>query len=520
MTSLNSLAEKYKDYSHDQLIQLVTLLHEQINRLSQELYSKKSERRKQDPEGMTPLFNEVEKEGKEDDSTEEDETEVQAHKRKKKRGGKRKPLPDYLPRVRVEHDLSDQEKICPIHNTPLVRIGEEVSEKMQLIPAEINVVEDVTFAYKCPCCAKSGLNENIIKSKGPSYLIPKSFATPSLLAHIAVSKYQDALPLYRQEKIFLRHSVEISRSTMAHWLIQSADAARPIYNLMYDDLLEEPVIGSDETPVQVLNEPKREPHQLSYMWVTMTMVTAPIILFHYYTGRSTKIAKKILEGFKGTVVCDGLRSYDAFARIAGAVLAACMAHIRRKFFQAEKAIKKADPKSIPKTAKPLQLIRELYKIERENRDKPPDEILIARQEKSKPIMEELKQWLDEMQDRVLPKSLLGKAINYALDQWPKMLVFLDNPLVPIDNNRTENAIRPFVIGRGNWLFSATPEGAESSAILYSLVESAKANNIDPFSYLCLIFKELPYAKNVDDYRRLMPHTVKNYHNLKPYQIPK
>ena len=452
------------------------------------------------------------------EESEEDEVAVKPHKRKR---GKRKPLPQNLERVRQEFDLSDEEKICPDHGTPLVKIGENVTEQLDYIPAKLRVIENVTFTYKCPCCSEENDSEKIIASLPDQQPIPKSFASPSLLAFLVVAKYQDALPLYRVERQFYRMGIELTRTTMARWMIQLANLCLPLWNLMIEQILSSQVVGCDETPVQVLKEEHRTAQQTSYMWVLHNAHGPPIVIFNYQTGRSGKTAGEILGGFEGILLCDGLKSYDSFARKAFITLAACLAHIRRKFYAAEKAAKKNGAKSSQiKASIPLNLIRQLYKIEKEIKGKSPDEILEKRKEESRPIMDQLKSWLDKEVDRVLPKSLLGKAINYSLDQWPKMEVFLSNGLVPVDNNQAERFIRSFVIGRKNWIFSATAKGAEASAILYSLVESAKANKIGPYSYLYSIFKELPKAKGLTDFENLLPHKIAEHYKIEPYRPPK
>ncbi len=520
MEATEDIKSKYGDYTKEQFLELVASMQTTIDYLKHQLFSKKSERRTADPEGMKSLFDEAEQilaeSEEDDDEVEKDDNsnESSEEAEKKKKRGKRKPLPKNLPRERVEHDLSEDEKVCSIHGTALIRLGEQSTEQLEIIPAQIKVIDHVTFTYKCPCCSEEGEKENIIKSTSEPSPIAKSFAGPGLLSYIATSKYCDALPLYRLEKILARYGIEISRTTMARWIIQCAGLVVPLINLMREDLLGRKVLGCDETPVQVLDEPQRKPEQMSFMWVMTSLEGAPIILFKYDTGRSAKTARDLLGEFSGTVVCDGLKSYDSFARSSDVTLAGCMAHVRRKFYQAEKAIKKAAPKTKPKTAVPLDLIRKLYRIEEFLKGQPPDVVLAQRQELSKPLMDQLKEWLDLEVTRNLPKSLIGKAIAYALDQWSKMQVFLENPLVPIDNNPTERCIRPFVIGRGNWMFSQSQAGAEASANLYSLIESAKANGIEPYDYLMLIFKELPKATEIAQFEKLLPHKIKDHFNLK------
>ena len=516
---IDDLKQRYNDYSTEQLLELIVSLQSKIALLERTLFARKSERRHDDPEGMKNLFDEIESEAanESDEDSQEEEIKVGEHTRVR---GKRKPLPAILPRVRREFDLTDAEKKCPHHRIDMVRIGESKTEQLDIIPAKIQVIENVTFSYKCPCCSKENTGDQIIESKLPAQPIPKSIAAPGLLAFIGVSKFMDALPLYRLERQFARIGVELSRTTMARWMIATAKLARPVWNLMLEELIASGVLCCDETPVQVLNEPNRSAEQKSCMWALLRPYGPQIIIYNYHTSRSAQAALDLLDDFAGILICDGLKSYNAAARKSRFTLAGCMAHIRRKFFDAEKSAKQENATAAKNRAsKALDLIRRLYQIEKEVRDKSPEEILAARHEKSRPIMEDLKRWLDEEVTRVLPKSLLGKAVHYALEQWPKMQAFLENGLVPIDNNAAERCIRPFVIGRNNWLFSATTAGAESSAVLYSLVESAKANHLDPYDYLKTIFKELPAAQTVEDFADLMPHRIRLKHPVASYRAP-
>lgn len=523
METIAAIKRKYDSFTHEQLIELIATMQGKIDGLMQALFQKKSERLLEDPQGMRSIFDEIEdldEAAAVDNSEAESESEtVTVGPFTRKKRGSRKPLPENLPRERVEYDLSEEDKICKIHGTAMEKIGEKVSEKIEIIPAKSKVLQEVRFSYKCSCCSDSEVKDTIVTAAAVPSIIPKSFSTPSLLAYIATAKFHDCLPLYRQEKIFQRYQIDLDRTTMARWMIQCAIAAQPLINLMHEELLERTVIGCDETPLQVLKEPQRTAEQKSYMWVTRSMFGASIVVFHYHQGRSAKTASEILDEYSGVIVCDGLKTYDSFANTHKVKLAACMAHIRRKFMSAHKALKKANPKVEPRTAQPLALIKALYKIEAEIKGYATESIQLNRQQRSKLLMDRLKVWVDLHQSKVLPKSLTGKAITYALDQWDKMLVFLENPLVPIDNNPTERSIRPFVVGRKNWLFAATPKGAHASATLYSLIESAKENSIEPFEYLKLIFKELPKAKELGDFKKLLPHEVKRHYDLQCYRLP-
>ena len=510
---------EYQNMSKEQLIERIIGLEADKASLQYLLFSRRSEKRAIDPEGMQPLFDEVEEAVKED-IAEIEKPEPDESKAKRKKNPGRKPLSANLPRERREHDLSEEDKHCPIHQTALTRIGEKVREELEIIPAKVKVIEHVTFSYKCPCCSKAEDNDNIISSHREPGLIPKSFASPSLLAYIATAKYCDHLPLYRQEQIFTRYGIDLKRNVMASWMIKSSNQATPLINLMKDQLLTSKVAGCDETPLQVLNEPQRKPEQTSYMWVGVSMCGPPVVLFNYDSRRNTQAAKNFLDGFEGILVCDGLKTYNALARSENMTLAGCLVHIRRGFVKAERALKKANPKAKTKASIPLSLIKSLYKVENDSLGKSRSEKLQKRQNESIPLMNELHSWLIKEKSKTLPKSLIGKAIRYALDQWDKMQIFLHNPDVPLDNNRSERAIRPFVIGRSNWVFSNSCAGAEASANLYSLIESAKANGLDPFSYLCVIFKELAKAKSLEDYERLLPYNIRFHFDIKPLINPK
>jgi transposase len=512
-TNTPTAVKQLKKLTNKELVDLVISLRSDIFLLKQYAYARKSERSKQDPIGMDLLFNEIE--STDDVSLEADETvskEVKGHTREYKRG-KRKPLPEDLKRIRKEFDLSTQEKICQTHNTALIKIGEDISEKLDIVPASIHVIQEVTFKYKCPCCSKENEKENIISSKKPESILPKSNASAGLLAHIAVSKFEDSLPLYRQERIFKRCNIDISRSTMSRWMIKVADQCQPLINLMHEDLLSSSVLHCDETHVQVLNEKGRKPEQKSYMWTLARNGPEPVCLFKYEPSRSGKAARKILDGFKGTLVTDAYVVYDSLAMILAFKLACCLAHIRRKFFLAEKQEKQSGAKKGCKASVAMAYIRQIYAIEKSIAGATPEKRLEIRQSQSKKVYLEMESWLLREKDLVLPGSLTGKAISYALNQWEKMGVFLRDPFVPVDNNFIEAQIRNFAIGRKNWMFSATENGAHSSAILYSLIVSAKLNGIQPFDYLHLIFKELPLATCLEDFEKLLPYIVKKHFSI-------
>ena len=524
METLEQAKIEYADFSKDDFILEIVKLKSNLTSLQHFLFDTGKETSLVKGDIYNPkqpeLFNEAEDlaaQDKPEDISDEDLSDVKPHRRRR---GKRRLLSKDLPRHTEVNDISDEEKVCKQHGTPLEKIGESSVEKLKLVPAKILVIERKTPKYKCPSCEEEEGKAEIISAPNPVDIIPKSFATPELLAYIVSSKYEDHLPLYRQEKIFMRYGVDLTRTTMARWMIQCADTATPLINLMNEDVVSRPVIHIDETVLQVLKEAGRKPQQKSFIWVYGANDEKPFVCFRYYSTRSKVAAGEILDEFEGIVVCDAYKAYDAAAKGRDFTLAACLAHVRRKFFLAEKDAKKAKvPSKKILASQAMAFIRKLYKIERETKHKSPEERLTERKEKSLPILTDFHVWLVEQSAKIIPKSSLGKAISYTLGIWDKLQVFITDGRVSIDNNWVEALIRNFVIGRNNWTFSNTPKGAEASATLYTLVESAKLNGLSPFDYLSVIFKELPRAKRLDDYEKLLPYNINKHYHIAPYLSP-
>ena len=289
---------------------------------------------------------------------------------------------------------------------------------------------------------------------------------------------------------------------MANWAIQVANALIPLMNLMEEAVLDAKYVHSDETIAQVLKEPGRDPTTKSFVWIFKRGdPERDVLIYKYHTTRSGDVARSFLAGFQGYVQTDGYSGYDFLDHTEGIVHIGCWAHARRKFIEAKKGQsgKKTSSADIA-----LGYIRRLYHIEHEARDMSPDERYRLRQEKSAPLLEEFHKWLLKRSAQVPPKSLIGKAIGYTLRQWERLTGYLKDGILSIDNNAAENAIRPFVLGRKNWLFAGTPEGAEANAILYSIIETAKANGLEPYAYLRYIFSKLPHTKKLEDYEALLP----------------
>jgi transposase len=483
-----------KELTH--LTHRVSFLEEENRWLKNQLFGRSSEKRPQDiAVEQQRLFNEAE--GLAANVVTESVT-IAAHQRKKTSSSKK--IPADLPRVEVPHDIAEKEKFCPHDGTALVRIGEETSEQFEFIPAKMQVLKHIRYKYGCPCC-----RQGVRIAPVPLHILPKSKASPSLLAHIVTAKYVDALPLHRQEAQFARLGVDLPRATMASWMVKLGECVVPIINLLNEQLLESPLIQCDETRVQVLSSDKA-PTAEHWIWVR---ASGPphrrIILFDYDPSRGGAVPMRLLEGFTGILQTDGYEAYGAVAEARWLIHAGCYAHARRKFEDARKS--QSDPNRDGQSKIALDLIGQLYRIEREIKAASPDDRRRARQVQSAPVVWELKAWLYKMADAVLPQSALGKAVLYMLGQWNKLLPFLDHPQIPLDTNRVENAIRPFVIGRRNWLFSQTVAGATASARLYSLVETARANSIEPHAYLSRLFAELPKAASADHFESLLPWNI-------------
>ena len=474
-------------------------LREQVALLTQRLFGRKSEQTADPDSPQQDMFNEVEDltEAEPEAPAAEAEEEVVALV---KRRGKRKPLPAELPRVEVIHELPEHELTCACGCRKQV-IGEETSEQLDIIPMQIRVIKHIRKTYACKGCETAP-----VTADKPAQLIEKSLASPSVLAMLLSTKYVDGTPLYRFEKVLHRHGIDIPRQTLARWVIQCTAHLQPLLNLMRDQLLEHPVLHCDETRVQVLKEPGREPSSQSWMWVqTGGPPDRPLILFDYTTSRAQDVPLRLLAGYRGYLMTDDYAGYNAVAAQAGVERLACWAHARRKFIEAQKV----QPKG--KTGRAdmaLNLINKLYGIERDFKEASAENRHQGRQQHSLPILAQLHSWLEKTQPQVTAQNALGKAVNYLASNWSRLERYVEAGHLPIDNNRAENAIRPFVIGRKNWLFSDTPKGATASAQIYSLIETAKANGQEPYAYLRHILERLPQATSVEGYEALLPWNCK------------
>jgi transposase len=444
--------------------------------------------------GQLNLFNEAEDTA--DPKAKEPDLETVTYQRKKKQPGQQADKLKDLPVEVIEYRLTEQEQICPRCRGHLHEMSTQVRHEVKVIPASAVVVQHVQYIYACRRCERENTKTPIVKAPMPNPILPGSLASPSVLAYIMDQKYTNSLPLYRQEKQLLRLGIQLSRQTMANWLLAAADPwLKIIYDRLHAKLLKYDILQADETTIQVLREPGRSAQTKSYMWLYRTgREGPPIILYDYQTTRAAKHPERFLSGFKGYLLTDG---YSGYRRLTNVTLAGCWAHARRKLTEALKILP-ADQKDKPVAAKVgLAYCNKLYTIEHRLKDASFTERYEKRLELSKPLLDEFYTWLIRQRQHTLPKSTFGQAITYCLNQWDVLNTFLLDGRLEIDNNSTERSVKNFVIGRKNFLFSNTPRGAGGSAIMYSIIETAKENNLKPYNYLQYLFEQLPNI-NTDD----------------------
>jgi transposase len=421
---------------------------------------------------------------------------------------KRQGLSPDLPRVRVELTLSDEDKAGAV-NTFFTKVKEE----LDIIPAKAQVIE--YWQEKAVFGGESGDefgDTRIVSAARPAHPLGKAIASTGLLAYILVSKYADALPLYRLETILKRYGGSISRTTMANWVIRLDDVFKPLLNLMREQQLSADYLQADETRVQVLKEPGKAATSDKWMWLIRGgPPDKPVVLFDYDASRSASVPLRLLDGFTGVLQTDGYAGYNAVCRDNAITRIGCWDHARRKFVEASKAApassKGKKSGKVSKADVAVSKIRQLYRVEEHIKDLSNQEKTTQRQQLSVPLLEDFKSWLDKNISRVPKDSLTFKAMHYTLNQWETLTGYCDNGGLNISNALAENAIRPFAVGRKNWLFSDTPGGARASATCYSLIETAKANGLEPYQYLSHVLGHIAQAKTVEDIEALLPWNV-------------
>ncbi|WP_227739640.1 IS66 family transposase [Vibrio sagamiensis] len=394
--------------------------------------------------------------------------------------------------------------MCQCCQSALCKMGESTSEKLVYIPAKLYVEVTERPKYVCRECDRKGEKNTVLMAAPPPSMIPKSIATPSLLAQIITNKYHYALPLYRQESLFKQHGIKLSRKTMSQWILKCAEKLEPLIALLKENLLAQEVLFADETTLTVLNDERKK----SYIWLYGCgpdrggdAQSPGIVLFDYQgESRGHHCPASYLSDYDGYLHVDGYEAYEK----TNAKLVGCWAHARRKFVEAEQSQPKGKQVKGGKIQSAINWFQKLYRIEQGIKGKTQEERYQQRQSQTEPLLKAFKTWLDKSVSQVPPKSKLGVAINYSLNQWSKLTRVVEDGRLSIDNNRAERSVRPFTVGRNNWLFSNTHNGARASAVLYSLIETAKANDCEPYEYLEYLFRELPKLKSGDVHRHLLP----------------
>lgn len=418
---------------------------------------------------------------------------VKNHARKKH--PVRRPLPSDIPREVVVHDIQETDKICHCGKS-LVRIGEEISEQLKYIPAKLTVLQHVRPKYACKPC-----QENVKIAAMPSLLLPKSLATPELIAYTIISKYGDHIPLYRQEAIWERLGIDMPRSSLCGWLMKVSEICDPLLKLLQKEIMATDYIQADETTVQVLEEVGRTNQSQSYMWCYRTGGKKPNIVYEYQPTCGGYHAEEFLTGFKGYLQTDAYAGYNFASKNPAIIKVGCMAHARRKFTDAAKI---TSVKGLSHEA--ITFFAALYKIEKDARENKlsTHQRQDVRNKKARPLLTAFKSWLDCHYTKVPVQSKIGEAIHYALSNWTALTNYLLDGRIEIDNNLLENAIRPFALGRKNWLFKGSPKGAKAGALFYSLIETCKANGIEPYQYFVSMLNRIPTCRTDDEYRKLLP----------------
>lgn len=432
----------------------------------------------------------------------------------RKRG--RKPLPAELPRQRIEYDLTEDQKICPCCQGSMHRLGEEVSEQLH-IETKVSVLQHVRFKYACRHCERNAERTPVVTAPMPAQPLPGSNASPAMLATVTTAKYVDGTPLYRMEDALGRAGIAVGRGTLANWIIRPAQLHYSrLYEALRRTLLAQTLIHGDETTIQVLKEEGKAAQSKSYMWVYRSAEDCehPVVLFDYQRGRGQEYPQAFLAGYEGMLMTDG---YSAWRTLEGVTHFGCVAHSRRMFVDAQKGQKKPSARVL----KALEYFKALYEVETlAKAELPEGETRVnytyrLRQQHSAPLLNAFKAWLDEQAPQVLPESLLGKAIAYARNQWEYLSRYVTEGRAPVDNNAIERDIRPFCTARKAWLFADTVAGAKASAMVYSLMLTCRACNVEPYAYLLHVLTELPQRAPDSDISDLLPFNFARHHTAPP-----
>jgi transposase len=470
-------------------------------------YGRKSEKFSPSDEKQNRLFDEAEANADETGLRVTEKIIVPSHERKKKG---RKPKVDTLPVREIVHELNTAERSCPCCGKERPEIGEELTSEYDLVPAHLVKIVHIRKKYgPCVCAGfeRSGI-KSVIAAEGPAKIVKGSDFTNRTIAFFLTGKYADAIPFYRMTKLLDRAGLVVSRATLCNLAASIGRSLGDIIEIMNRDIARSPVMLMDETTVQVLKNGESPPKK-SYMWVAVGYREGkPIKRFAYHGGREGEFADKLLEGFSGYLQTDGYSGYTHLNGAQGITRVGCFAHIRRRFVEAWEVVGKQGP-----AKEVIDIIAGIYHIENDLRKKWETKIidegtfLSDRKRELGKEFEKLRAWLMTKALEVTPQSKLGQAIAYAQSQFDAAIKFIEHPLLRPDTNLVENAIRPFVIGRKNWLFSGSPRGAHTSAGIYSLIETAKSNGHEPFAYLCHLFDQLPKCNTIEEREKLLPYRI-------------
>jgi len=481
---------------------------EKLRSLERRYFGSTSEKCSAEEDKQNRLFDEAELHSSENAPPVVEKVAVASHSRKK-RG--RKPKTNTLPVVEEIHELAAQERLCPCCGSERPEIGEERSAEYDLIPAHVVKIVHIRKKYgPCRCEAfQESEAPNVVIAPGPAKIVPGSDFTNRTIAFFITGKYQDAIPFYRMVKMLSRDGLIVSRAGLCNVALLVGNALGDLIEIMNRDIARSPVMLMDETTVQVLKHKTAPPGKKSYMWAAVGFIDGkPIYRFAYHPSRSGSFADTLLQGFSGYIQTDGYKGYNHLAGRSDLIPVGCFAHIRRKFVDAYET---AGKQGIAKEA--IDIIAKLYLLESDYREKltsgelSSEQFVDERARAMKPVFDELRSWLMTRSYEVTPKSKLGMAIAYAQELFDRAIRFVEHPLLTPDTNRVENAIRPFVVGRKNWLFSGSPRGAYASAGLYSIIETAKANGHEPFAYLCYLFETLPTCTTEAEREALLPYRL-------------
>lgn len=478
-----------------ELAQTIEQLMEQIRLARQKRFGKSSEQSTDELLGqLSFLFNEAEVYESETHEVQENSPDEESATTKNKRtqgksGSVKDILPKNCPVDVVEHRLSPEELLCKVCGTEMVEIGKEIHRSFKIIPAQVRLQEDWYYTYACKTCEKEEIETTILKTPQEKTIIPGGFASPEAVSHIITQKFVMGSPLYRQEQELKRQGVQLSRQTMSNWILRcSKDWLTPVYEVLHQELLKNQVLHADETTLQVLKEPGKSATSKSYMWLYRTSGDAEksVVLYEYQPDRKSTRPQEFLGGFSGYLHCDGYAGYHNLNE--NIQIVGCWAHARRKFDEAVKSLPK-DKQKTGSAATGLAYCSKLFHIEKDLADLSPEERHKQRLEQALPVLNALFAWA-EMRS-VAPKSALGKALHYLKTQEVYLRKYLVDGRLEISNNRAERSIKPFVIDRKNFLFANTPNGATGSAVMFSLIETAKENGLNPYEYLVYVLKTAP-----------------------------